>query len=88
MRDNGYEACGTERVDMRQRIIARMVSSPSYVAAIPFTVIDLRAEGDDEGADELERLVAEVQRRIDAMNEPAYTRAVGGGAADGCAQER
>ena len=74
MRDNGYEACGTERVDMRQRIIARMVSSPSYMAAIPFTVIDLRAEGDDEGADELERLVAEARRRIDAMNKPADTR--------------
>ena len=78
MRDNGYEACGTERVDMRQRIIARVVSSPSYMAAIPFTVIDLRAEGDDEGADELERLVAEARRRIDAMNEPADTRDAAG----------
>lgn len=78
MRDNGYEACGTERVDMRQRIIARMVSSPSYMAAIPFTVIDLRAEGDDEGADELERLVAEARRRIDAMNKPADTRGAAG----------
>ena len=98
MRDNGYEACGTERVDMRQRIIARMVSSPSYMAAIPFTVIDLRAEGDDEGADELERLVAETRRRIEAMNtlscgaavfddEPPRRGAVEGGAAGGCAQE-
>lgn len=69
MRDNGYEACGTERVDMRKRIIARMVDSPSYMAAIPFTVADLRAEGDDEGADELERLAVNAQRRIDAMKE-------------------
>ena len=67
MRDNGYNACGTERVDMRKRIIARMVSSPSYLAAIPSTAADLRAEGDDEGADELERLVAEARRRIDAV---------------------
>ena len=35
MRDDGYEACGTERVDMRQRIIARMISNPSYMAATP-----------------------------------------------------
>ena len=83
MRDNGYEACGTERVDMRQRFIARMVSSPSYMAAIPFTVIDLRAEGDDEGADELERLVAEARRRIDAMNKPADTRDAAGSSQTG-----
>lgn len=25
MRDSGYEACGTERVDMRKRITAQMV---------------------------------------------------------------
>ena len=50
MRDDGYEACSTERVDMRRRIIERMVSSPDYMAAIPLTVADLRAEGDDEGA--------------------------------------
>lgn len=71
MRDSGYETCGTERVDMRKRIIARMVSSPRYMAAIPSTVDDLRAEGDDEGADELERLAAEAQRRIDALERPA-----------------
>ena len=64
MPDDGYEACGTERVDMRKRIIARMVSSPGYLAAIPLTVADLRAEGDDEGADELSRLAAEARRRI------------------------
>lgn len=67
MRDDGYEACGTERVDMRRRIIERMVSSPDYMAAIPLTVADLRAEGDDEGADELSRLAAVARRRIDAM---------------------
>ena len=54
---------------MRKRIIDRMVSSPSYMAAIPLTVGDLRAEGDDEGADELERLAAEARRQIDAVAE-------------------
>lgn len=79
MRDDGYEACGTERVDMRKRIIARMVSSPGYMAAIPLTVADLRAEGDDEGADELSRLAAEAQRRIDAKSEPGLVRRAAGG---------
>lgn len=78
MRDEGYEACGTERVDMRQRIIARMVSSPSYLAAIPVTVADLRAEGDDEGADELERLASEARGRIDGMDELADARRAAG----------
>ena len=64
MRDDGHEAYGTQRVDMRERIITRMVSSPGYMAAIPDTVADLRAEGDDEGADELYRLAAEARRRI------------------------
>lgn len=59
---------------MRKRIIARMVSSPSYLAAIPSTVADLRAEGDDEGADELEHLAAEARHRLDAVNEPADVR--------------
>ena len=77
MRDDGYEACGTERVDMRKRIIARMVNNPSYMAAIPLTVADLRAEGDDEGADELERLAAEAQRRV-ATNGVAAVRSVAG----------
>ena len=54
---------------MRKRIIDRMVNSPSYMAAIPLTVGDLRAEGDDEGADELERLAAEARRRIAAMSD-------------------
>lgn len=45
-----------------------MVSSPDYMAAIPLTVADLRAEGDDEGADELSRLAAVARRRIDAMS--------------------
>ena len=71
MRNDGYEACGTERVDMRKRIIARMVSSPSYMAVIPVTVADLRAEGDDEGADELERLASEARHRIDGINKLA-----------------
>ena len=66
MRDNGYET-STERVDMRKRIIERMVSSPGYMAAIPLAADDLRAEGDDEGADELERLAAEARRRIDTL---------------------
>lgn len=83
MRDNGYEACGTERVDMRKRIMARMVSSPSYLAAIPLTLADLRAEGDDEGADELERLAAEARRRIDNMNKLGSThRAIGSSQAE------
>lgn len=56
---------------MRKRIIARMVGSPSYMAAIPVTVADLRAEGDDEGADELERLASEARCRIDSMNKLA-----------------
>ena len=68
MRDGGYEACGTERVDMRRRIIERMVSSSDYMAALPLTVGDLRAEGDDEGADELSRLAAVARRRIDGMS--------------------
>ena len=34
MRDDGYEACGTMRVDMRERIVAQMVDNPSYMAAI------------------------------------------------------
>ncbi len=67
MRDDGYEGCGTERVDMRERIIARMVGSASYAAAISGTVADLRAEGDHEGADELERLASDARRRIDGM---------------------
>ena len=79
MPDGGYEACGTERVDMRERIIARMVSSPGYLAAIPLTVADLRAEGDDEGADELSRLAAEARRRIDARSEPGVVRRAAGG---------
>lgn len=79
MRDDGYKTCGTKRVDMRKRIIAQMVTSPSYMAAIPLTVADLRAQGDDEGADELERLAAEAQRQIDAMNEPAKARSAAGG---------
>ena len=66
MHNDDYEAHGTERVDMRKRIIARMVSSPSYMAAIPLAVADCRAEGDDEGADELQRLAEEAQRQIDA----------------------
>ena len=78
MRDNGYGTCGTERVDMRERIIARMVTSPSYMAAIPFTVADLRAEGDDKGADDLERLAAEAQRQLDAMKGHADARRVSG----------
>lgn len=74
MPDNGYETCGTERVDMRELIIARMASSASYMAAVPVTVADLRAEGDDEGADELLRLAAEARRRLNAMSEPADVR--------------
>ena len=77
MLDKSYEACGTERVDMRERIVARMVSSPSYRAAIPLTVADLRAEGDDDGADELLRLAAEAQRRIEATTKLADTPSVG-----------
>lgn len=77
MRDEGYEACGTERVDMRRRIIARMVSSPSYLAAIPVTVADLRAEGDDEGADELERLASEARCRVAGMDGLADVRPAG-----------
>lgn len=64
VRGNGYETC-TERVDMRRRIIERMVSNPGYMAAIPLAVDDLRAEGDDEGADELERLAAEARCQTD-----------------------
>ena len=56
---------------MRERIIAQMVGSPSYMAAIPLTVADLRAEGDEEGANELERLAVEAQRQISAVNERA-----------------
>ena len=67
MRDDGYEGCGTERVDMHERIIARMVGSAGYMAAIPGTVADLRAEGDHEGAGELERLASDARRRIDGM---------------------
>ena len=78
MPDNGYETCGTERVDMRERIVAQMVSSPSYRAAIPLTVADLRAEGDDDGADELLRLAAEARRRIDAKTELAEARSPAG----------
>lgn len=71
MRDNDYGACSTEKVDMRKWIIDQMVGSPSYMAAIPLTVADLRAEGDEEGADELERLAREAQRQISAVNERA-----------------
>lgn len=67
VRDDGYEGCGTESVDMRERIIARMVGSAGYMAAIPGTVADLRAEGDHEGADELERLASDARRRIDGV---------------------
>lgn len=74
MPDNGYDDCGTERVDMRKRIIARMVSEPSYMAAIPLTVADLRAEGDQEGAEELLRLAAEARHQINAMRELAEVR--------------
>ena len=55
---------------MRRRIIAQMVNNPRYMAAIPRTVADFRAEGDHEGADELERLAGEAQRQINAMNKP------------------
>ena len=79
MRDSGYEACSTKKVDMREWIIARMVNSPSYMAAIPHTVDDLRAEGDEEGADELERLAAEARHRIEITNAPANMRRVVGG---------
>lgn len=79
MRDSGYEACSTKKVDMREWIIARMISSPSYMAAIPHTVDDLRAEGDEEGADELERLAAEARHRIETTNAPANMRRVVGG---------
>ena len=75
MHDNDYMACGTKRVDMRRRIIAQMVNSPRYMAAIPLTVADLRAEGDHEGADQLERLAVEAQRRINAMNKPVAVSA-------------
>ena len=67
---------------MRRRIIAQMVNSPRYMAAIPLTVADLRAEGDHEGADQLERLAVEAQRRINAMNKPvAVSQAAGNGQA-------
>ena len=79
MRDSGYEACSTKKVDMREWIIARMINSPSYMAAIPHTVDDLRAEGDEEGADELERLAAEARHRIETTNAPASRRRVVGG---------
>ena len=79
MRDSGYEACSTKKVDMREWIIARMVNSPSYMAAIPHTVDDLRAEGDEEGADELERLAAEARHRVETTNAPANMRRVVGG---------
>ena len=78
MRDSGYEACSTKKVDMREWIIARMVNSPSYMAAIPHTVDDLRAEGDEEGADELERLAAEGRHRIEITSAPASVRRVVG----------
>ena len=77
MRDD-YEACSTERVDMCRRIIERMVSSPDYMAAIPLTVADLRAEGDDEGADELSRLAAVARRRIDGMSRSSGLRHAAG----------
>ena len=76
--DSGYEACGTKKVDMREWIIARMVNSPSYMAAIPHTVDDLRAEGDEEGADELEYLAAEARHRIEIMDVSASMRGVVG----------
>ena len=78
MPDNGYETCGTERIDMRELIVARMASSASYMAAVPLTVADLRAEGDDEGADELLLLAAEARRRINAMRELAEVRSAAG----------
>ena len=80
VRDNDYGACSTERVDMRERIISQMVGNPSYMAAIPLTVADLRAEGDEEGADELERLAVEAQRQINAVNEPADAPSAAGNA--------
>ncbi len=67
MHDDGYEACGTVRVDTRERIIGRMVKSPDYMAAIPLTLAELRKEGDGEGADELERMAAEARWRIDRV---------------------
>ena len=82
MRDDGYEACGTTRVDMRERIVAQMVDNPSYMAAIPLTVADLRAEGDDEGADELERLAARAKGRINTVNEPTIHAVRPDGASD------
>lgn len=71
MRDDGYENCSTVRVDMRERIIAGTVSSPEYMEAIASTVADLRAEGDSEGADELERMLVEARRRIRAKDKAA-----------------
>ena len=71
MRDDGYENCSTVRVDMRERIIAGTVSSPEYMEAIASTVADLRAEGDSEGADELERMLVEARRRISAKDKAA-----------------
>lgn len=79
MRDSGYEACGTKKVGMREWIIARMVNRPSYMAAIPHTVDDLRAEGDEEGADELERLATEARHRIEITSASANVRRVVGG---------
>ena len=86
MQDDGYEACGTMRVDMRERIIGRMIDSPDYMAAIPLTVAELRKEGDSEGADELESMVAEARLRIDAMDVPSVSHRRGrksSGAVDG-----
>ena len=75
MRDDGYKSYRTVRVDMRERMIARMVSDPEYRAAIPITAADLRGEGDGEGAAELESMAAEAQRRVDAVERaPSRTR--------------
>ena len=68
MRDSNCEPVGTVRVAMRERIVARMIKNPDYLAAVPGMAASFRAEGDDEGADELERLAADARRQIGAMH--------------------
>ena len=83
MRDSNCEPFGTVRVDMRERIVARMIRNPDYLAAVPGVAASFRAEGDDEGADELERLAADARRQIRATRKRPADRPKGRREADG-----
>ena len=81
MRDSNCEPVGTVRMDMRERIVVRMIKNPDYLAAVPGVAASFRAEGDDEGADELERLAADARRRSGAMHKRPIEQPKGGATA-------